>query len=73
MNAFKDDLFNYRYKVVNLTNHATHARCVLNLNNLRNLAKPQCKERTLLIHRSVDTALNLLNLNCCHNIEPPVD
>ena len=66
-------LFNYRNEVMNLANHATDARSILNLNNLRDLVETKCQQRALLVYRSVNAALNLLNFNRCHCIEPPVD
>ncbi len=52
--------------MMNLANHSLDARSILNLNNLRNLVKTQREKRFLLIYRSADTALNLLDFNCCH-------
>ena len=72
MNPFKDELINDRYEVMNLANHATDTRSILNLNNLRDLTETERQQSALLINRSVDAALNLLNFNCCHYIEPPV-
>ena len=57
---------------MNLANHTTNARSVLDLNNLRNLVEAKRQQSALLINRSIDTALNLLNFNCCHCIDPPV-
>ena len=52
--------------MVNLTDHATRAWSILNLNNLRNLLKTERLESTLLINWSTDLTLNLLDFNCCH-------
>ena len=41
---------------------------VLNFDNLRNLAQAESLERALLVYRITDLTLNLLNLNCCHNL-----
>ena len=54
--------------MVNLTDHATCAWSILNLNNLRNLLKTERLESTLLVDRSSNLALNLLDFYCCHCI-----
>jgi hypothetical protein len=59
-------LLNHFNQVMNLTDHTTGAGSILNLNNLRNLVKTKGKKGILLIYRSTDTALDLLDFNCCH-------
>ena len=53
---------------MNLTNHATDGRIVLNLYYLRDFTQAESLERTLLVNRITDLALNLLYLYCCHII-----
>ena len=50
-----------------LTDHATVARSIFNLDHLRNLMEAKSDERTLLIYRSTNTTLNLLDFDCCHS------
>jgi hypothetical protein len=57
--------------MMHLAYHSSDAWIVLNFHNLGNLAKSQRKKSVFLINRSTDTALDLLNLNCCHDINPP--
>ena len=52
--------------MVNLANHSTCARSILNLNNLRDLAESKSLKSCLLILRITDFALNLLYFYCCH-------
>ena len=57
--------------MMHLTDHSTDTRIVLNLHNLGNFTKSQRKKSIFLINRSTDTALDLLNLDCCHVLDPP--
>ena len=50
-----------------LADHATVARSIFNLDHLRNLMEAKSDERTLLIDRSTNTTLNLLDFDCCHS------
>ena len=52
--------------MAHLADHATHAGCILHLNNLGNLVKTQGDECFLLVYRSADTTLYLLDFYCCH-------
>ena len=51
---------------MHLTNHTTVARSIFDFNNLRNLVKTQSEKSSLLVYRSTDFALYLLDFNCCH-------
>ena len=59
-------LLNDLNEMVHFANHTEIAGSVLNLNNLRNLAKAKCEKSSLLVYRSTDAALDLLNFYCCH-------
>jgi len=52
--------------MAHLADHATHAGSILHLNNLGNLVKTQSDECFLLVYRSADTTLYLLDFYCCH-------
>ena len=58
--------------MVYLANHATVAGSILNFNNLRDLAKSESHESSLLVLGSTDFALNLLYFYCCHCIDSPL-
>ena len=51
---------------MNLANHTTNTGSILNLNNLGNFVETQRDKSSLLVYGSSDSALNLLNFNCCH-------
>ncbi len=59
-------LLNDLNEMVHFANHTKIAGSVLNLNNLRNLAKTKCEKSSLLVYRSADAALDLLYFYCCH-------
>ena len=52
--------------MAHLADHATDAGSILNLNYLRDLVKTQGDEGFLLVYRSADTTLYLLDFYCCH-------
>ena len=55
--------------MTHLANHATDAGSILNFNNLGDLMQPQSDEGLLLVHRSANAALDLLDFYLCHFIE----
>ena len=59
-------LVNHGNQMMNLLNHTSKGGTVLLLHNLGNLMKPQGGKSPLLICRSTNLTLYLLNLYRCH-------
>ena len=53
---------------MNLANHTADSGSIFLLHYLRDLAKSQCLDGTLLVNGITDLTLNLLNLDCCHSL-----
>ncbi len=53
---------------MNLTDHATVARIVLNLSNLTDLMETKIDKGILLINRSTYSTFDLFDFNSCHYI-----
>ena len=54
--------------MMNLANHTTEGGSIFLLNLLANLTKAKSLEGTLLVNGITDLTLNLLNLDCCHDV-----
>ena len=54
--------------MMNLEDHTANGRCILFLYLLTDLMKTEGLQCTLLVNRITDTASNLLDLYCCHDI-----